>query len=188
MPSTVCGGNQVRSTKTSVSCLHFFSVVPWKDIINLQKCEGCTHFCEILSIYGSNHATTAITTQSSQKHQTGCLFLCVCCTTSELLFWIHLKWKCASPTSTSCFFSRAGPDWEVPEVSHHRDDMIWGSLPQQQLSRETRCHTAQIMHFLHLQMTRKKKVRQVWPATRACWQQFGPFSGEGEDLLPILLR
>ncbi len=33
---------------------HFFSIVTWKDIIKyLQKCEGCTHFCEILylSIY-----------------------------------------------------------------------------------------------------------------------------------------
>ena len=29
----------------------FWGVVPWKDIIKyLQKCEGCTHFCEILYV------------------------------------------------------------------------------------------------------------------------------------------
>ncbi len=34
-----------------VAKYHFFSVVTWKDIIKyLQKCEGCTHFCEILYI------------------------------------------------------------------------------------------------------------------------------------------
>ncbi len=31
---------------------HLFKDVTWKDIIKyLQKCEGCTHFCEILQIY-----------------------------------------------------------------------------------------------------------------------------------------
>ncbi len=35
-----------------VAKYHFFSVVTWKDIIKyLQKCEGCTHFCEILCVY-----------------------------------------------------------------------------------------------------------------------------------------
>ncbi len=35
-----------------VAKCHFFSVVTWKYIIEyLQKCEGCTHFCEILYNY-----------------------------------------------------------------------------------------------------------------------------------------
>ena len=35
-----------------VSKCHFVSVVPWRDILKyLQKCEGCTHFCETLYIY-----------------------------------------------------------------------------------------------------------------------------------------
>ncbi len=33
-----------------VAKCHLFSVVTWKDIKYLQKCEGCTHFCEILYI------------------------------------------------------------------------------------------------------------------------------------------
>ncbi len=32
---------------------HFFSVVTWKYIRYLQKCEECTHFCEILYIYSA---------------------------------------------------------------------------------------------------------------------------------------
>ncbi len=39
----------VHSLLYIVAKCHFFSVVTWKDIIKyLQKCEGCTHFCEIL--------------------------------------------------------------------------------------------------------------------------------------------
>ena len=31
---------------------HFISVVPWRDILKyLQKCEGCTHFCDTLYIF-----------------------------------------------------------------------------------------------------------------------------------------
>ncbi len=42
----------VHSLLYIVAKCHFFSVVTWKDIIKyLQKCEGCTHFCEILYIY-----------------------------------------------------------------------------------------------------------------------------------------
>ncbi len=41
----------VHSLLYIVAKCHFFSVVTWKDIITyLQKCEGCTHFCEILYI------------------------------------------------------------------------------------------------------------------------------------------
>ncbi len=41
----------VHSLLYTVAKCHFFSVVPWKDIIKyLQKCEGCTHFCEMLYI------------------------------------------------------------------------------------------------------------------------------------------
>ncbi len=41
----------VHSPLYIVAKCHFFSVVTWKDIIKyLQKCEGCTHFCEILYI------------------------------------------------------------------------------------------------------------------------------------------
>ncbi len=39
----------VHSLLYIVAKCYFFSVVTWKDIIKyLQKCEGCTHFCEIL--------------------------------------------------------------------------------------------------------------------------------------------
>ncbi len=39
----------VHSLIYIVAKCHFFSVVTLKDIIKyLQKCEGCTHFCEIL--------------------------------------------------------------------------------------------------------------------------------------------
>ncbi len=39
----------VHSLLYIVAKCNFFSVVTWKDIIKyLQKCEGCTHFCEIL--------------------------------------------------------------------------------------------------------------------------------------------
>ncbi len=39
----------VHSLLYIVAKYHFFSVVTWKGIIKyLQKCEGCTHFCEIL--------------------------------------------------------------------------------------------------------------------------------------------
>ncbi len=35
-----------------VAKCNFFSVAKLKDLIKyLQKCEGCTHFCEILYIY-----------------------------------------------------------------------------------------------------------------------------------------
>ncbi len=41
----------VHSLLYIVARCHFFSVVTWKDIIKyFQKCEGCTHFCEILYI------------------------------------------------------------------------------------------------------------------------------------------
>ncbi len=41
----------VHSLLYIVAKCNFFSVVTWKDIIKyLQKCEGCTHFCEILYI------------------------------------------------------------------------------------------------------------------------------------------
>lgn len=41
----------VHSLLYIVAKCHFFSVVTWKDILKyLQKCEGCTHFCEILYI------------------------------------------------------------------------------------------------------------------------------------------
>ncbi len=41
----------VHSLLYIVAKSHFFSVVTWKYIIKyLQKCEGCTHFCEILYI------------------------------------------------------------------------------------------------------------------------------------------
>ncbi len=45
------------NTSCTLSTLHwakcnFFSVVTWKYIIKyLQKCEGCTHFCEILYMH-----------------------------------------------------------------------------------------------------------------------------------------
>ncbi len=39
----------VHSLLYIVTKCHFFSVVTWRDILKyLQKCEGCTHFCEIL--------------------------------------------------------------------------------------------------------------------------------------------
>ncbi len=39
----------VHSLIYIVAKCHLFSVVTWKDIIkHLQKCEGCTHFCEII--------------------------------------------------------------------------------------------------------------------------------------------
>ncbi len=41
----------VHSLLYIVAKCHFFSVVTLKDKIKyLQKCEGCTHFCEILYI------------------------------------------------------------------------------------------------------------------------------------------
>jgi len=41
----------VHSLLYIVAKCHLFSVVIWKVIIKyLQKCEGCTHFCEILYI------------------------------------------------------------------------------------------------------------------------------------------
>ncbi len=53
----------VHSLLYIVAKCHFFSVVTWKDIIKyLQKCEGCTHFCEILYIiiYIHTHTHTSI--------------------------------------------------------------------------------------------------------------------------------
>jgi len=42
----------VHSLLYIVAKCHFFSAVTWKEIIKyLQKCEGCTHFSEILYIY-----------------------------------------------------------------------------------------------------------------------------------------
>ncbi len=41
----------VHSLLYIVAKCNFFSVVTWKDIRYLQKCEGCTHFCEIVYIY-----------------------------------------------------------------------------------------------------------------------------------------
>ncbi len=42
----------VHSLLYIVAKCHFFSVVTWKDIIKYwQKCEGCTHFCEIYILY-----------------------------------------------------------------------------------------------------------------------------------------
>ncbi len=42
----------IHSLLYIVAKCHLFSVVTWKDIIKyLQKCEGCTHFCEILYIH-----------------------------------------------------------------------------------------------------------------------------------------
>ncbi len=42
----------VHSLLYIVAKCHFFSVVTWKDIIKyLQKCVGCTHFCEILYVF-----------------------------------------------------------------------------------------------------------------------------------------
>lgn len=39
---------------TIKSKCHSFSVVPWKDIIKyFQKCEGCSHFCEIHTVHTS---------------------------------------------------------------------------------------------------------------------------------------
>ena len=41
----------VHSLLYIVAKCHFFSVVTRKDILkHLQKCEGCTHFCDILYI------------------------------------------------------------------------------------------------------------------------------------------
>ncbi len=41
----------INSLLYIIAKYHFFSVVTLKDIIKyLQKCEGCTHFCEILYI------------------------------------------------------------------------------------------------------------------------------------------
>ncbi len=38
----------VHSLLYIVAKCHFVTVVTWKGIIKyLQKCEGCTHFCEI---------------------------------------------------------------------------------------------------------------------------------------------
>ncbi len=35
-----------------ISKFNFYSIVPWKDILNwLPKCEGCTPFCEIPCVY-----------------------------------------------------------------------------------------------------------------------------------------
>ncbi len=46
-----CVIQAVHSLLYIVAKCHFFSVVTWKYIIKyLQKCEGCTHFCEILCI------------------------------------------------------------------------------------------------------------------------------------------
>ncbi len=42
----------VHSLLYIVAKCHFFSVVTLKDIIKyLQKCEGCTHFCQILYVF-----------------------------------------------------------------------------------------------------------------------------------------
>ncbi len=40
----------VHSLLYIVAKCHFFSVVTWKNIKYLHKCEGCTHICEILYI------------------------------------------------------------------------------------------------------------------------------------------
>ncbi len=42
----------VHSLLYIVAKYHFYSIITWKDILKyLQKCEGCTHFCEILYVY-----------------------------------------------------------------------------------------------------------------------------------------
>ncbi len=40
----------VHSLLYIVAKCHFFSVVTCKYIKHFQKCEGCTHFCEILCV------------------------------------------------------------------------------------------------------------------------------------------
>ncbi len=53
----------VHSLLYIVAKCHFFSIVTWKYIIKyLQKCEGCTHFCEILYIssYSSYNIVVAV--------------------------------------------------------------------------------------------------------------------------------
>ncbi len=59
----VLRGQQIHTVIQAVHSLfyietkyNFFSVVTWTDIIQyLQKCEGCTHFCEILYIFRLTH-------------------------------------------------------------------------------------------------------------------------------------
>ncbi len=55
----------VHSLLYIVAKCHFFSVVTWKDIIKyLQKCEGCTHFCEILYLHPYYHHANSIWSES----------------------------------------------------------------------------------------------------------------------------
>ncbi len=58
----------VHSLLYIVAKWHFFSIVTWKYIIKyLQKCEGCTHFCEI---YLRNTFSKSKIHILMEKHQT----------------------------------------------------------------------------------------------------------------------
>ena len=51
------GTSTARRLLFVVSKCHFVSVVPWRNILKyLQKCEGCTHFCDTLYIFLSMDA------------------------------------------------------------------------------------------------------------------------------------
>ncbi len=65
---------------------HFYSIVPWKDILNvLPKCEGCTHFCEILYIYIYINTCVCV-----------CVCLCVLCICNnhyKIVYIFVCTWK-----------------------------------------------------------------------------------------------
>ncbi len=78
----------VHSLLYIVAKCHFFSVVTWKDIIKyLQKCEGCTHVCEILYIYRYIYISAVKVNALTQIHFNGTNFFNVRLTQRVFSVW-----------------------------------------------------------------------------------------------------
>ncbi len=94
----------VHSLLYIVATCHFFSVVTWKHIIKyLQKCEGCTHFCEILiNLEGSYSALSLL------LHVSGLLSR-VCVWRWVVSCWIScVRWRVVCRRTHRC---RTRGDW-----------------------------------------------------------------------------
>ena len=105
----------VHSLLYIVAKCHFFSVVTWKDILKyLQKCEGCTHFCDILYIHTLNKNINA-----TYKVLVPC--------------FIELKWKIqSSSVQWLCSFAHLNLFFLLPSL---RYGFFFAALPRRPASR-----------------------------------------------------
>ncbi len=130
-----------------VAKCHFFSVVTWKDIIFfLQKCERCTHFCEIL--YIKVRCSENVCTRASSGIHKWFLYLRKC------LEIIH---KCSDFEFAQC--CRSGMKffkWT------HTVSLFWGS-EQRKLHRNVWwAASAGISSASQLIMKKKTTIKVAW--------------------------